>query len=166
MRALTTCPKLPENQGGGHIATILVGPNVTPGTKSSTFYQHPSALRTVLTALGISGGPGASASAPVMADFFGGTVGTGCQSSGVNQTVTICSPSSGATVSSPVQITATVTDNKPVNYSQIYLDGVKQMTIHASTVNTSLPMSSGTHRLTVQANDGVTFKTTINITVQ
>lgn len=163
---LATCPKLPENLGGGHVATIVIGPNVTPGTKSSTFYQHPSTLRTMLTALGISGGPGASASAPVMADFFGGSVGTGCQGSGVNQTITICSPGSGATVSSPVQIIATVTDNKPINYTQIYLDGVKQATLHTSAVNTSLPMSTGTHRLTVQANDGVTFKTTIYITVQ
>ncbi len=163
---LASCPKLPENLGGGHVATIVIGPNVTPGTKSSTFYQHPSTLKTMLTALGISGAPGAAAGAPVMADFFGGTVGTGCQGSGVNQTVTICTPTSGATVSSPVQITATVTDSKPVNYTQIYLDGVKQMTIHSSTVNTTLPMSSGSHRLTVQANDGVTFKTTIYITVQ
>ena len=139
---------------------------MSSGTKSTKFYQHPSTLRTMLTALGISDGPGASASAPVMADFFVRSVGAGCRGSGVNQTVTICSPGSGATVSSPVQITATVTDSTPINYAQIYLDGVKEMTLHSSTVNTSLPMSSGTHRLTVQANDGITFKTTIYITVQ
>ncbi len=163
---LTSCPKLPENGGGGHIATIVIGPNVTPGTKSTNFYQHPSTLKTMLTALGISGAPGAAANAPVMSDFFGAPVTTGCTGTGANQTVTICTPGSGATVSSPVQITAAVTDSNPVNYTQIYLDGVKQMTLRSSSVNTSLPMSSGSHRLTVQANDGTTFKTTIYITVQ
>src|SRR5437588_3819330 len=33
-----------DNQfGGGHVTTVVVGPNVTPGSQSNAFYQHESA---------------------------------------------------------------------------------------------------------------------------
>jgi hypothetical protein len=77
-------------------------------------------------------------------------------------------PANNATVSSPVQVSAAATDTNPVKYLQIYLDGVKVYEVLASSLSTSLSMSSGTHRLTVQAADstGLIFKTTIYITVQ
>ena len=55
-----------------------------------------------------------------------------------------------------------------MKYLQIYLDGAKVYEVLASSLNTSLSMTAGTHRLTVQAADstGLIFKTTINITVQ
>jgi phosphatidylinositol-3-phosphatase len=37
--------------GGGHIATVLVGPNVRAGCTDSSFHQHESILRTVEAAL-------------------------------------------------------------------------------------------------------------------
>lgn len=52
------------------VFTVMIGPNVKRGFQSSTFYQHQSALRTILDALTIKNYPGASASAPDMADFF------------------------------------------------------------------------------------------------
>lgn len=166
-RPLTTCPKLPENGGGGKVATVVIGPNVKSGYQSSTFYQHPSVLKTMLLALGISGAPGAAQNAPSMAEFFGTSSGGGpCVGTGANQTVTICTPSSGQTLSSPVHVTAAATDSKTVSYIEIWVDGVKKYIVHAATLDTSLAMTSGTHRLTVQANDGVSFKSTINITVQ
>jgi acid phosphatase len=55
---------------GGHIATVIVGPKVHRGFKSTRFYQHQNVLRTVLTALGATSFPGASASAAPMADVF------------------------------------------------------------------------------------------------
>jgi hypothetical protein len=83
--------------------------------------------------------------------------------------VTICTPANGATESSPVQVSAVAADTNQVKYMQIYLDGVKAFEeTTSSSFSTSLSMSSGSHRLTVQAGDstGFIFKTTINITVQ
>ena len=56
--------------GGGQVATILVGPHVKTGFRSSTMYQHQSLLRTMLQLLNVSDLPGASAVAPSMGEFF------------------------------------------------------------------------------------------------
>lgn len=56
--------------GGGHIATIVVGPKVKRGYKSTLFYHHQSLLKTVLKALGLGSYPGGLASAPAMNDLF------------------------------------------------------------------------------------------------
>jgi len=58
--------------GGGHVAPVLWGPNVSVGYKqtSSTVYQHQSMLRTVMDALQLANPPGAAATAPSMAEFF------------------------------------------------------------------------------------------------
>ena len=84
-----------------------------------------------------------------------------------NQTVTICSPASGATVSSPVSVVAGTTDSNTVTLLQIFVDGVGVYHTASGTLNTTVTMSNGTHRLTVQATDSTKtiFKTTENITV-
>lgn len=56
--------------GGGHIATVLAGPVVKRGFRSTTTYQHESTLRMTLKRLGITNFPGAAASAPDMNEFF------------------------------------------------------------------------------------------------
>ena len=56
--------------GGGHVAAVLVGSKVKPGFRSTTLYQHQSALRTTLEALGVSQLPGAAAGAPAMSEFL------------------------------------------------------------------------------------------------
>ncbi|HKW77216.1 MAG TPA: alkaline phosphatase family protein [Terriglobales bacterium] len=56
--------------GGGHIATVLAGPRVKRGFKSSRFYQHQNALRTVLDALGVNHQLGKAASAQPMSDMY------------------------------------------------------------------------------------------------
>lgn len=55
-------PKDPAH-GGGHIATVVVGPKVKKGFKSTAFYQHQNVLRTTLDALGIHTYPAKSATA-------------------------------------------------------------------------------------------------------
>src|SRR5438105_7863654 len=88
-----------------------------------------------------------------------------CTLSTVSPSVTICTPTANSTVSSPVHIVAGTTDSKTVQFIQIYVDGVKKYEVKAKSLDTSLPMSAGTHRLTVQAYDGTYFKQTIYITV-
>ena len=163
-RPLATCPHLPENGGGGRVATLIISPLVKTGYKSSVFFRHPSVLKTMLLALGISGAPGAAQSATPM-DVFQGSSG-GCVPNTVNPSVTICTPSAGQTVTSPVHIVALTTDSKTVNLMQIYVDGVKKYQVYASSLDTSLAMTSGTHRLAVKASDGTNFKQVIYITVQ
>ena len=55
---------------GGHVAALIVGPQVKGGYQSTTFYQHQSTLRLILSTLGVSTFPGASAAAPDMGEFF------------------------------------------------------------------------------------------------
>src|SRR5438552_1435275 len=88
-----------------------------------------------------------------------------CTLSTISPSVTICTPTANSTVTSPVHIVAGTTDSKTVQFLQIYVDGVKKYEIKAKSLDTSLAMATGTHRLTVQAYDGTYFKQTIYITV-
>jgi len=56
--------------GGGQVATVLVGPHVRPGFRSNTMFQHQSTLRLILDSLKVSDMPGASSGAQSMGGFF------------------------------------------------------------------------------------------------
>lgn len=56
--------------GGGHVATIVVGPKVRRGNKSATLYQHQNSLKTLMEALGLDSFPGAAGNAAGMTDMF------------------------------------------------------------------------------------------------
>lgn len=56
--------------GGGHVATVIVSPLGKKQYQSPTLLQHPSTLRLMLKALGVTNYPGASSSAPQMDEFF------------------------------------------------------------------------------------------------
>ncbi len=90
-----------------------------------------------------------------------------CTPGSTNRTVTICTPSNNATVTSPVEISAAAADSSTVTSMQIYVDGVAKYTkLSTKSIDTSLSMSAGTHRITVQAKDSAgTFKSTVYVTV-
>jgi Beta-propeller repeat/Bacterial Ig domain len=115
---------------------------VTPGA----FQEHPS------------GGSG---------DAFVAKVVGLCALNSANRTVTLCAPSNGSTVKSPVNIVAGTTDITPVKLTQVYLDGKKIYETPLSAINVGLPIPAGTHRLTVQGLDtaSVFFKKSISINV-
>ena len=56
----------------------------------------------------------------------------------------------------------------PVKLMQVYIDGVKRYEVAAASLNTSLSLTTGYHRLTVQAMDSAStwFKKTIYVTAQ
>lgn len=56
--------------GGGQVATVLVGAHVKSGFQSMTFFQHESTLRLMMDLLQIPDHPGGSAGAPSMGEFF------------------------------------------------------------------------------------------------
>jgi hypothetical protein len=100
-------------------------------------------------------------------DAFAAKVVALCALSTVNRSVTICSPASGSSLNSPVNIVAGTTDVTPVKLMQIYLDGKKIYEAPLSAISVNVPMTFGTHRLTVQALDtaSVFFKKSISINV-
>jgi len=60
-----------NTNGGGRVAAVLVSPAFSKvGYSSTTFYQHQSVLRLILSGLGVKILPGSAASAPVMWEFF------------------------------------------------------------------------------------------------
>lgn len=58
------------NDGGGHVATVLVSSRIAPGTTSDRLFHHESIARLTLEALGVDTFPGLAASAPDMSAFF------------------------------------------------------------------------------------------------
>ncbi len=81
-------------------------------------------------------------------------------------TVVISSPASGASVSQSIHVVASATASTTVKPIQIYLDGNKVYEASASSLDTTISASAGSHRLTVQAYAGGTsFKSTIYVTV-
>jgi acid phosphatase len=56
--------------GGGHVAAVIIGPNVKHGYKSTVLYQHQNTLKTVMEALGVKTYPAAAGSAAAMTDVF------------------------------------------------------------------------------------------------
>jgi hypothetical protein len=61
--------------GGGHVAMVVVSPKAKQAYQTTTVYQHQNTLRLTAEALG-TGYPGASATASNMAEFFSATPNT------------------------------------------------------------------------------------------
>jgi hypothetical protein len=95
-----------------------------------------------------------------------GPTGTGCTPSALG--VTVCSPASGATVSSPLHVTAAAKSSLgPISAIQIYVDNILKFTVNAASLDTSLAIGPGTHFLVVQGWDttGAFYKTPVTVTV-
>jgi acid phosphatase len=56
--------------GGGHVVTVLIGPNVKPAFQSTSFYQHQNTLSLVCSTLGIATCPGQASGASNMGEFL------------------------------------------------------------------------------------------------
>jgi 6-phosphogluconolactonase (cycloisomerase 2 family) len=141
----------------------VAGGNSTVGTISSSgFYTAPgtAGIHTVTVTSIADSTKSASATVTVTSTTSGS-----CTPSGGQPSVTICNPASGPMASSPVEISAASTSSPVATLIQVYLDGVKVFQRHASSLDTFLNMSNGTHRLTVQAFNGTWFKRTEFITV-
>ena len=81
--------------------------------------------------------------------------------------VTVSSPTAGSTAGSPVHFVASATSANPITAMRIYVDSISVYLISASSLNTSVTMSAGTHSVVVQAWDatGAVFKTALSLTV-
>ena len=156
--------------GGGQVAAVMIGPMVKKGFKSTGLYQHENLLRTLMDALGVSSYPGQAVFAADMADMFGTTAPpppapSGCIAGAIG--VTVCAPNTSGSLGSPVHFSAAAKSGNPITAMRIYIDGVSAYTVSAATLDTSLPVASGTHSVFVQAWDttGAVFKTPLTLNV-
>lgn len=67
--------------------------------------------------------------------------------------VSVSSPSAGGTTNSPVQFVASATGSAPITAMRIYVDGKSTYLVSATSINTGIAMSSGSHTISVQAWD-------------
>ncbi|HEX8924870.1 MAG TPA: Ig-like domain-containing protein [Terriglobales bacterium] len=83
--------------------------------------------------------------------------------------VTISSPASGATVSSPVKFVASAKSSTgySITAMRIYVDSVSKYTVNASSLSTSLSLTTGSHNVTIVAWDssGKSYSKAETITV-
>jgi hypothetical protein len=95
------------------------------------------------------------------------TVGAGCSapsSAGVH----VCSPVNGSTGSSPVIAEAASTVTGTIDRMEVWVDGAKKYTSTTTSLNTSIPLATGTHRFDFYAVNtaGTKWETTVNSTVK
>jgi hypothetical protein len=83
--------------------------------------------------------------------------------------VAVSSPSAGATVGSPVHFVASASapSGRVITAMRIYVDSANAYTVGAGSINTSLPMTAGTHGLSIQAwdNTGAVYVNRMNVNV-
>jgi hypothetical protein len=147
---------------GGQVYTALIGPQVTPGTVSTTAYKHENLLRTLCDALNITTYPGAAATVSDMADFF--------SASTAKPTVSISTPGNKANVGSPANIIAMAspTAGHTITGWWVYVDSVETYGAGAvNLLNASVSMKTGTHTVLVRVWDtsGAYGDQTITLTV-
>ena len=68
-----------------------------------------------------------------------------------SDSINICTPASGSTVNSPVQVEAAATANNYFAYMELWVDGVKKYTTTSNPLTTSVSLAAGSHRFAVLA---------------
>lgn len=148
-----------EGSGGTErVGQLLYGPSVAAGSKAGDYYQHQSMLRTIAEAMNLGDYPGASATAPAITGIWTSTTGS----------VTITSPANGSTVAAPIHVTASATGgSNAITGMNVYLDGTAVYNNAASSVDTYVNASAGSHTIQVTATDsqGTTYSKSVGVTV-
>ena len=129
---------------GGRTATLVIGPHVKPGYKSTTTYHDENVLKTVCAAMGLSTCPGAAQNAVPMADFFS----TGSPSASSSNSVIISTPGNGATVVGAVHLIATASESQAVSQTQVWDNHVK-LGVYGTQVDGTYNLAPGNHTTTV-----------------
>jgi hypothetical protein len=89
-----------------------------------------------------------------------------CPAGSTVPSVNVCSPTNNSTVGTEVVVSATARSNNPISAMKIYDNGVSVYTFHDSSINISLVLTTGVHKLNVKAWDttGAVFGTTVTVT--
>lgn len=149
---------------GGRVATLVIGPQVKPGFRSTNTYHGENLLKTVCTAMGLSTCPGAAQNVAPMADFFA----TATPLSSPTNNIVISTPGNGATVVGAVHLMATASENQPVSQTQVWDNGVK-LGVYGTQVDATYNLAPGTHSTTIidlDSNYRVIHQATVTYSVQ
>jgi hypothetical protein len=166
----------------GSAAPTSYTPLLTTDTISSAYWDNNNHLFAIsqsanklyvftVTQTGYSAAPGSpyavvDPQALIVNPLTGG--GGGCSApsaAGVN----LCTPASGASVASPVQVLASATVSGTLAQIELWVDGVKKYSESSSTtLQTSLSVGAGTHRFAVLAvnTSGQKWEQAVNATVE
>lgn len=89
-----------------------------------------------------------------------------CPAGATVPSVNVCSPTNNSTVGTEVVVSATARSNHPISAMKIYDNGVSVYTFHDSSIDISLVLTVGVHKLNVKAWDttGAVFGTTVTVT--
>jgi acid phosphatase len=148
---------------GGRTASLVIGPQVKSGYKSTTLYHNENVLKTVCVAMGLSACPGAAQNAAPMADFFSAT-NTAAPSDGV----LISTPGSGATVSGQVHLIAGASESQTISQTQVWDNGSK-LGVYGAQIDQVYNLAPGKHTITVSDLDSsykVIHKASVSYTVE
>ena len=148
---------------GGRTATLVIGPQVKSGYKSTILYHNESVLKTVCAAMGLSTCPGAAQNATPMADFFSTSPTPAAADS-----VLISSPGNGATVNGQVHLIASASESQTISQTQVWDNGSK-LGIYGSQIDQVYTLAPGQHTTTVtdlNSSYQVIHKATVTYTVE
>ncbi len=150
-------PVDPRN-GGGRIATLVIGPQVKRGFHSQVQYNHQSLLRSTCLALALSGCPGAGAEAVPMIDFFS-----------PNRAVTL-QPNLVAPAQNKVDGTLALdasglSGDHPATAVAAYLNSSLAARSSSANLKSNLHLKPGTYNLTVRVWDNAGATTTVQRTL-
>ncbi len=129
---------------GGRTPTLVIGPQVKPGYKSTIHYHNQSVLKTVCVAMNLRPCPGAAQDAAPMADFFKSDNGSDSPSDGI----VISTPGNGHTAAGAVHLIASASESQPVSQTQVWDNG-KKLGVYGTEIDATYEMAPGKHTTTV-----------------
>ena len=132
------CSDTIEHGCGGRTATLVIGPQVTPGYQSTITYHNENVLATVCAAMGLSTCPGAAQNAAPMADFF----------SGPSDSIVISRPEKCETIDGAVHLIAHALESIPLSQTQVWDNGVK-LGVYGTHVDAIYKLAPGKHTTTI-----------------
>jgi len=136
------------------------------GTVAASGSMNVSPTQTTTYTLTATGS-GATASATATVTVGSGGGGT-CSPAGSAPSVTICSPTNGSTVTSPVHVVAVSNSNTGVVAMAVYFDNTLVYKTDSDSVDTTINAANGNHYVVVQywdSHGNVPAKASENITV-
>jgi len=145
-------------------STLNFGDGSAPVTGPSANHTYNVAGSYTVTAT-VTSATGLSSTAIATVTVSAATASASCAPSGVG--VTVCSPSSGNQITSPVTIAAAAAGSAPITTMAVYVDNVLATSVRSATLATPVSMSAGSHYVVVQAWDttGAVYKAPVNVTV-
>jgi phosphatidylinositol-3-phosphatase len=138
------CSATVEHGCGGRTPTLVIGPQVKHGYKSTTTYHNQSVLKTVCVAMGLSPCPGAAQDAAPMAEFFKSDNGPDSPSDGI----VVSTPGNGAIVAGAVHLIANASESQSVSQTEVWDNGTK-LGVYGAEIDATYNMAPGKHITTV-----------------